>query len=597
MTNYNAFISDVAFQQGVEKYGASWGWDNLTELGQQVGSDEWQRKSLNANNNPPRLETFDRFGRRQDSVAFQADYHSLMMLGLSSGCSSFAWQKEHRARRGAHVIRGGLMYLMYQLNPGVCCPITMTFAAVPALEAAAAAAAAAVTTSDGNNDSNIEASFIRSLTRKLFVPSYDGGNRPLSLKEAATVGMSMTEKQGGSDVRANTTVATAVDSQQAGLFSAPYTLRGHKWFTSAPMSDAFLTLAHTDDRGVSCFVVPRWLPDGTQNVGFQLQRLKEKMGDKSNASSEVEYRDAIGYLLGEEGRGVRTIVDMVVHTRLDCVIGSAALMRQCSQLATHHCSLRSTFGKPLIDQPLMRAVLADLALESESAMALWMRLASSLDRASNQTEKADKTGDRTGNGTDGERKHEAAFVRLATAVSKYWVCKRAPTVAYEAMEVHGGNGYVEEGPMAALYRQSPLNAIWEGSGNVICLDVLRAIGREPESVAALFVELEKSIIIANKIGANVYEETLNGVKEELKKGDVSALELGARSLVDRLALCLSASVLMQDGDVIVAKCFVRTRMPAAVGVVPTSNIGSMAGTLLDSSEMDHLIERMKVECR
>jgi putative acyl-CoA dehydrogenase len=375
------------------------------------------------------------------------------------------------------------------------------------------------------------------------------------------------------------------------------------------MSDAFLTLAHTGDRGVSCFVVPRWLPDGSQNFGFQLQRLKEKLGDKSNASSEVEYRDAIGYLLGEEGRGVRTIVDMVVHTRLDCVIGSAALMRQCSQLATHHCTTRSTFGKRLIEQPLMRAVLADLALESESAMALWMRLASSLDRASQQAEnegKDDGEEDGDENGEEDskekrerEREHEIAFVRLATAVSKYWVCKRAPTVAYEAMEVHGGNGYVEEGPMAALYRQSPLNAIWEGSGNVICLDVLRAIAREPESLAALFHELEKSIVLAREIGANSYEEMVLGVKEELRRSDMCSLEMGARSLVDRLALCLSASVLMQDGDGTVASCYVRTRMPVVGcgGVVPTSNVGSMAGALLESSEMNHLIDRMRVECR
>ena len=360
-------------------------------------------------------------------------------------------------------------------------------------------------------------------------------------------------------------------------FILPFVVR----FTSAPMSDAFMTLAQTAS-GISCFVVPRWLPNGMQNSGFQLQRLKDKMGDKSNASSEVEYRQAYGYLLGQEGRGIRTIVDMVVHTRLDCVIGSAALMRQCAQLAMQHCLTRNTFGKALADQPLMRAVLCDLAIETESAIGLWMRLAASLDRANGGTK------------DEVVASHEAAFVRLATAVAKYWVCKRAPIVAYEAMEVHGGNGYVEEGPMAALYRQAPLNAIWEGSGNVICLDVLRAVSREPESARALFQELIRSCDKASDIGKNTYVETVKSLQKELANGDHAALEFGARSLVDRLALCLAASVLIQDGDPTVAKCFLRTRLPlSGATCIPVHNLGA-ATSILDKDDIEHLISRMKV---
>ena len=455
LTNYNAF-SDVALQQGVEKYEASWGYDDLSALGNQVGSAEWQQRSLNANKNGPEFQPFDRFGHRIESVHFQEDYHSLLNLGISSGAASYAWQEDHRGKKGAHVIRGGLMYLMYQLNPGVCCPITMTFAAVPALEGAA--------TTSVEMANNLEKSFVHEMIKKLCTPSYSGANEPISTKEGITVGMSMTEKQGGSDVRANTTTAVPIQNtndsknNNSSSISSAYHLVGHKWFTSAPMSDAFLTLAQTKN-GISCFIVPRWLPSNEKNVGFQLQRLKDKLGDKSNASSEVEYRNAVGYMVGPEGRGVRTIVDMVTHTRLDCIIGSAALMRQCSQLAVHHCKSRNAFGKTLINQPLMKAVLSDLAIESESAMALWMRLAAALDRCSD------------GNKNLKEAKHEAAFVRLGTAVAKYWVCKRAPTVAYEAMECHGGNGYIEEGPMAALYRQSPLN----GKDNCYCFFVYSAL--------------------------------------------------------------------------------------------------------------------------
>ena len=601
LSNYNAF-NDPALQQGLSHYDAEWGYTDLSTLGQKVGSLEWQEKSLNANNNGPKFTPFDRFGHRIESVAFQQDYHSLMALGLSSGAASFAWQDQHRGKKGAHVIRGGLMYLMYQLNPGVCCPITMSFAAVPALEAAA-----------HTNATHGTPSFVQELTTKLCVPDYDGTNGPLSHKLGATVGMSMTEKQGGSDVRANTTTAVPLATPAVGEANAPYHLTGHKWFTSAPMSDAFLTLAHTE-QGVSCFVVPRWLPtnprpdsvDGSvdggtprRNVGFQLQRLKDKMGDKSNASSEVEYRQAIGYLVGPEGRGIRTIVDMVTHTRLDCIIGSAALMRQCAQLAHHHCHERHAFGKPLVQQPLMRCVLADLALETESAMLLWMRLAAALDRcAPPQDEEQEQQQEQEQEPQHGTvRQHEAAFVRLGTAVAKYWVCKRATLVAYEAMECHGGNGYVEEHPMAALFRQAPLNGIWEGSGNVICLDVLRGIVKEPHSTRALLAELHAPMDLAKEWGGNCYSATVQRLEKELRAAAGGSnggdLEVGARHLVDRLAVCLTASVLMQDGDPVVAQCFLKTRLPAVASSVP-HNVGAMASVLTEE-ERDHLIQRLQVD--
>ena len=571
LTNYNAY-SDVALQHGIQKYNATWGSIHLTTLGNLVGSSKWQNKSRNANSNPPSLTTFDRFGNRIDAVQFQQDYHDIMKLGLSSGAASFAWETKHRGKEGAHVIRAGLMYLMYQLNPGTCCPITMTFAAVPALETGMRTHSTA---------------FFDEIHTKLTTSDYNGDNIAIADKPAVTMGMSMTEKQGGSDVRANTTIATSMNNDEDDNDDDDdnkWSLTGHKWFTSAPMSDAFMTLAQTEN-GISCFIVPRWLSDGnTPNKGFQLQRLKDKMGDKSNASSEVEYRNCIGYLLGEEGRGIRTIVDMVVHTRLDCVIGSAALMRQCSQLATHHCMERNAFGKSLIDQPLMKALLSDLSIETESAMMLWMRLAASLDRTTGTT-KDKKT-----------RQHEAAFVRLATAVAKYWVCKRAPQVAYECMEIHGGNGYVEEGPMAALFRQSPLNAIWEGSGNVICLDVLRAVQKEPESAQALFQELESCFDVADEIGGNIYIETVRDIQRELlssKEVERAVIEFNARSLVDRLAVCLAGCVLMQDGDPIVAKCYLKTRLPMNGNVVP-HNLGGMIGNVgVKDQDIEYLIERMK----
>ena len=349
---------------------------------------------------PPLLVTHDRTGSRIDCVDYQPSYHDLMDRGISAGAAAYAWKNDGKS--GAHVARGSMLYLMYQLESGVCCPITMTFASVPALKA---------TPSIGEK-----------WIPKVSSGVYDSRNVPMEEKNGCTIGMSMTEKQGGSDVRANTTFATPVDGNKDGEGDM-FTLVGHKWFTSAPMSDGFLTLAQTDENELSCFLVPRWLPDGTRNTGFQIMRLKDKMGDKSNASSEVEYRNAVGFMLGKRGRGVPTILEMVVHTRLDCTIASAGLMRHAAHQAVHHTGQRKAFGGYLIDQPVMKTVLADLGVESEAAIATWLRLAEAFDNKSSE-----------------EEQH---FRRIATAISKYWVCKRAPAMIYEAMECFGGNGYVE----------------------------------------------------------------------------------------------------------------------------------------------------------
>jgi putative acyl-CoA dehydrogenase len=368
---------------------------------------------------------------------------------------------------------------------------------------------------------------------------------PASQKSAVLVGMAMTEKQGGSDVRANTTRAIRIDGGGAGGATAPaYELVGHKWFCSAPMCDAFLTLARTGegdgDRGISCFLVPRWRPDGTRNP-FAIQRLKDKLGNRSNASSEIEYRGTFAWLLGEEGRGVRTIIDMVHHTRLDCVGGSSGLMRQALSQALHHARHRSAFGKRLVEQPLMENVLADLALESEAATTLFLRLARAYDELPHD---------------DGAR----AFARIATAVAKFWVCKRAPGMIYEAMECLGGNGYVEESILPRLYREAPVNAIWEGSGNVICLDVLRAMVREPESVPAFLEEVRLARGADRRL-----DEAIDSLERELS--DPADAERRARRVVERMALVLQGALLVRHAPAFMADAFCESRLAREEGLV------------------------------
>ena len=493
LEDVNLFTSDRELAEAVLKGGGGGHHDRLIAMGARAGSQEVQDWGVQANRILPVLETHDRYGNRVDEVTFHPAYHNLMDLGLGSGIASLAWQKEGQG--AGHVAHSALMLLLSQADAGTGCPMTMTYAAVPALRAEPAVAAEWVP--------------------RITSGAYDPACRPAAEKAGVTIGMAMTEKQGGSDVRANAT--RAAPTAEEGW----YRIDGHKWFCSAPMCDAFLTLAYAEG-GLTCFLVPRWLPDGERNAGFRVMRLKDKLGDRSNASSEIEYHGALGQRIGAEGRGVATIIQMVQHTRLDCVTGSAAQMRFALANAVWHTAHRSAFQKRLVDQPAMSAVLADLALESEAATAAAIRLAQAFDR-------------------------DEPLARLLTPIAKYWVCKRAPGMVYEAMEAHGGIGYVENGPMPRLFRQSPLNAIWEGSGNVIALDVLRALGREPESVEAM------QLFLQSQRGKNAtYDRFLAGI--DLAK----AQEGTARLLVEKAALAAQAAILLEwDNPLADAFCTLR----------------------------------------
>ena len=473
----NLFTSDRALRDAVMRAGGAVQAKRLLELGARAGSAEAIEWGVQANRNPPMLESFDRYGRRVDEVSFHPAYHRLMALGLDSGLASVAWD----GTAAGHVAHAAILFLTGQADSGTSCPMTMTYAAMPALRAEPAVAA--------------------EWAPRILAGRYDPASRPASEKAGVTIGMAMTEKQGGSDVRANTTRAEPAGED------GWYALTGHKWFCSAPMCDAFLTLAYAPG-GLTCFLLPRWLPGGERNAGFRVMRLKDKLGDRSNASSEVEYHGALAQRVGAEGRGVATIIQMVQHTRLDCVVGSALQMRSALAEALWHTAHRTAFQRRLVDQPAMAAVLADMAVESEAATALAMRLAQTFDE-------------------------QDPLSRLLTPIAKYWVCKRAPGLVYEAMESHGGAGYVEAGPMPRLFRQSPLNAIWEGSGNVIALDVLRAISREPEAAEALMAFLH-----AQRGGNAGYDAFLNATT---LKG---VHEGSARLAVERLALAAQAAVLL-----------------------------------------------------
>ena len=490
--NVNLFSGDRALVDAVTQAGGGEHAGRLAALGERCGSAEVIEWGVEANRQPPVLESFDRYGQRVDEVRFHPAYHNLMRLGLDNGFAASAWDGSARG----HTLHAAILFLTGQADSGTSCPMTMTYAAVPALRAEAAVADVWVP--------------------RIAAGRYDLAARPAADKAGVTIGMAMTEKQGGSDVRANTTRAEPAGDD------GWYSLTGHKWFCSAPMCDAFLTLAYAGG-GLTCFLVPRWLPDGTRNAGFRVMRLKDKMGDRSNASSEIEYHGALAQRLGEEGRGVATIIQMVQHTRLDCVIGSAQQMRGALAQALWHTAHRSAFQKRLVDQPAMAAVLADLAVESEAATALGFRLAQAFDE-------------------------NDALTRLLTPIAKYWVCKRAPGLAYEAMEAHGGAGYVEAGPMPRLFRQSPLNAIWEGSGNVIALDVLRAIAREPEGVEAL-----RALLAAPRGRNAAYDAWIDDI-------DLAAGQEGsARLLVERLALAAQAAILIEQENPM-ADAFCRLRL-------------------------------------
>ncbi|MGW3808901.1 isovaleryl-CoA dehydrogenase [Micromonospora sp. NPDC005113] len=514
LAGYDA-ADDPALLDGLEREGAGWATAELHELGRLGGAEQASEYGRLANEHPPVLRTHDRYGHRIDEVEFHPAWHELMRTAVTHGLHAAPWAD---ARPGAHVARAAKFYT-WRPDAGHGCPISMTYAAVPALR----------------HNPELAARY----EPLLAATTYDFGLRPPLAKQGLLAGMSMTEKQGGSDVRANTTTARPEPD-------GTYRLVGHKWFTSAPMCDIFLTLAQAPD-GITCFLVPRVLPDGTRNP-MRLMRLKDKLGNRSNASAEVEYEQAVAWRVGDEGRGVRTIIDMVNLTRLDCVIGAAAGMRQGVITAVHHATHRQTFGRYLIDQPLMRNVLADLAVESEAATVLMMRLAGATDRSAR--------------GDAGE----TAFKRLALAVGKYWVCKRWPTHAAEALECLGGNGYVEESGMPRLFRESPLNSIWEGSGNVAALDVLRVLVKEPQVMEAFQAEVSAAAGTDARLDAAVRQ-----VRADLS--DLDDLELRARRVVERLALVLQGSLLVRHGHPAVADAFCASRLGGdhgqAYGTLPT----------------------------
>ena len=498
------WADDAALREGVEREGAVAFASRLAAYGA-VAGDELYRLGFDANRDRPRLRTHDRTGQRIDLVEFHPTYHRLMDTAKTHGVAGLSW---HEPQPGAHVARAALSYLHHQAEAGTSCPLTMTHAAVPVLQREPG---------------------LRAWAAKAAVPHYDPRDVPIADKAGITLGMGMTEKQGGSDVRANATSATPRDV-------GTYALVGHKWFFSAPMCDGFLVLAQAPG-GLACFLMPRRLDDGGKNA-FRLMRLKDKLGDWANASSEVEFTGAQAWRVGEEGRGVATIIEMVMLTRLDCLLGSAAEMRMALAQALHHARHRSTFGKPLVEHALMRNVLADLALESEVATAFALRVARAVDKASTDV-------------------GEAAFARVATAVGKYWICKRAPAFVNEAQECLGGAGYVEESILPRLYRQAPLNSTWEGSGNIQCLDVLRALARDAGVLEAINRER------ASAAGSDaVYDAFV----ERLRNGLSSAREADARLLVERLALGLQAAVLLRAGSP-AAPLFVRSRLGGEHGLV------------------------------
>jgi putative acyl-CoA dehydrogenase len=521
---------DPAMLAALRREGAAWAQETVRALGRQAGSEratEWGRL---ANEHPPVLRTHDRYGHRIDEVEFHPAWHELMTVAVRHGLHAAPWRDE---RPGAHVARAAGLYVWGAAEAGHLCPISMTYAIVPALR---------------------QAPDLASVYEPLLAArEYDFGLRPPGAKRGLLAGMSMTEKQGGSDVRANTTRAVPTSAADGS-----YLLTGHKWFTSAPMGDLYMVLAQAPG-GLSCFLLPRVRPDGSRN-GMQLQRLKDKLGNRSNASAEVEYDGALAWLVGEEGRGVRTIIEMVNMTRLDCVIATATGMRAGMQMAAHHAAHRTAFGRKLADQPLMANVLADLAIESEATTMAAFRLAGATDRAARG---------------DGQ---EAAFRRLALAATKYWACKRAPAHAGEALECLGGNGYVEDSGLPRLYREAPLASIWEGSGNVAALDALRALTRQPESAEAFFAELDLAA------GADA---RLDRAVARLRKEVTDPAEARARHLAEAMALTLQGALLVRYGDPAVADAFTASRLDTDTG----GSWGRAFGTLPASADTAAIVRR------
>jgi len=508
----NLYRIDLPLQDWSERFGAGWAEARLDAYGALAGGPLMEAGFL-ANQNKPVFVSHDRYGHRIDLVEFHPAYHQLMRTAVEHGIPSLPWT---HPQPGAHVARAAMSYLHSQAEAGSGCPLTMTFASVPALR--------------------MQADLAQSWLPKILATEYDPRNVGMAHKAGVTIGMAMTEKQGGTDVRANTTRAYPVG---AGGPGQAYELVGHKWFCSAPMCDAFLTLAQTD-KGLTCFLLPRHRPDDSRNE-FYIQRLKNKLGNWSNASSEVEFRGAFAWMLGEEGRGVPTIIEMVAMTRFDCMVGSSALMRQALTQASHHCAHRTVGGRVLTEQPLMQNVLADLALESEAALALTLRMGRALDNLQDP--------------------HEARFARLVTAVGKYWICKRAPAMINEAAECMGGAGYVEESILPRLYREAPVNSTWEGSGNVQCLDVLRALSKEPGVLDALFTEL------GDGHGDQDLAMHIDRLKAALR--DISDIQYRARQLTEDIALALQAKLLLEAGNSVVSDGFIASRLASRNGVYGT----------------------------
>jgi putative acyl-CoA dehydrogenase len=544
----DVFSSNRPLVEATKREGAAWVLPRAAELGKFVGGEPQQLWGRLANESKPVLRTHDRYGNRIDEVEFHPAWHQLMRMGVEHELHSLPWTSSEPS---PHAARAALYMTAMQAEAGFACPITMTFAVLPALRA--------------------QPELLAEWGPLVTATSYDPRLIPASEKGSAIAGMGMTEKQGGSDVKANTTVARPLNGGGAG---AEYELTGHKWFCSAPMSDLFLVLAQAESstgepEGLSCFLLPRVLPDGSRNA-FHIQRLKDKLGNHSNASSEVEFHDTWARMVGEPGRGVPTIIEMVGHTRLDCVIGGAAGMRAGVVQATHHAAHRSAFGKLLIDQPLMRNVLADLCIESEAATALAMRLARAYDEAGAETPAQGES----------ELSDAHLFKRLATAVGKYWVCKRAPNHAFESLECLGGNGYVEESGMPRLYREAPLASIWEGSGNVMSLDVLRALVRTPRSLEVFLHEVKQ----AEGADARLDEHVK---KLERQFGDPATLEMRARRVVEGMALALQGSLLVCHGAPAVADAFCASRLGGDGGLE--------YGTLPPGSDFEAIVERSRVQ--
>ncbi|MHB1738659.1 MAG: acyl-CoA dehydrogenase family protein [Actinomycetes bacterium] len=524
---------DPALLEGLRREGAGWHLGELHRLGRLAGTEQAQRWGDEANAYPPVLHAHDRYGHRIDEVEFHPAWHELMRVAVASGLGAAPWTEP---RPGAHVARAASFYVWSHVETGHTCPMSMTYAAVPALRA----------------QPELAEAYVDLLASR----TYDPGLRPPVAKQGILAGMGMTEKQGGSDVRTNTTTATAEPD-------GTWRLRGHKWFTSAPMNDIFLVLAQAPG-GLSCFLVPRVLPDGSANT-FRIQQLKDKLGNRSNASAAIELDDTVAWLVGPEGRGVRVIIEMVAMTRLDNVSGSAAGMHAALIQAYHHARYRTSFGGRLIDKPLMRNVLADLAVESEAATTLLMRLAGAVDRA------------------QGGDSAEQAFARLAVPLGKYWVCKRQPVLVAEALECLGGNGYVEESGMPRLYREAPLNGVWEGSGNVNALDMVRALTRQPESLEAYAAEVDQAAGHDTRL-----DEAWRAVRKELDVlADPAAAELAARRIAERLALVLQGALLVRHAPAAVADAFCATRL--------AGDHGMAFGTLPAGVDLDAILDRVGAE--